>query len=186
MTPWTGNSVNFASHSEMMWQVPVPGRIPSVLTSWDISGAPTQAFFGYLMNDLPLCWSNPLFRLHHLVCSSDSFSSRRLGGPDVHHWQIGKTNPDFFTVFGKQLGDESHRTCEHHDLSVHLIIELDQSLRCGVASCCPPFVGFVGCWFFFTGELRFFIAPDITRDGVSSNVWSVANRNFSIFCRWNL
>lgn len=26
------------------------------------------AFFGYLMNDLPLCWSNPLFRLHHLVC----------------------------------------------------------------------------------------------------------------------
>ncbi len=29
----------------------------------------TQAFFGYLMNDLPLCWKNPLFRLHHSVCA---------------------------------------------------------------------------------------------------------------------
>ena len=27
------------------------------------------AFFGYLVNDLPMSWENPLIRLHHIVCT---------------------------------------------------------------------------------------------------------------------
>ena len=41
------------------------------------------AFFGYLLNDLPMSWENSLIRLHHLVCNqgrvsiANSLSGRR-------------------------------------------------------------------------------------------------------------
>ena len=86
--------------------------------------------------------------------------------------------PYVFTVFGNQLGDESHRTCENHDLSVnHLIIELNGPIA---AVWCKAAAHYGKSWrknqqlwirwmtvFFTAGELRFFIAPDITRDRVS-------------------
>ena len=49
------------------WLLPVKSNIPWKMHEHGLSV--TKAFFGYLMNDLPLCWKNPLFRLHHLVCA---------------------------------------------------------------------------------------------------------------------